>query len=59
MLGEKDTAPNIAIFYDYENVAIGAEKDKHENFDIHLVLQRLLENRTVRNERNKSKSQEL
>jgi uncharacterized protein (TIGR00288 family) len=43
MLGEKDTAPNIAIFCDYENVAIGAEKDKHENFNIHLVLQRLLD----------------
>jgi uncharacterized protein (TIGR00288 family) len=43
MLGEKDFAPNIAIFCDYENVAIGAEKDKHENFDIQLVLQRLLD----------------
>ncbi len=40
---EKDYAPNIAIFCDYENVAIGAEKDKHESFDINLVLQRLLD----------------
>jgi uncharacterized protein (TIGR00288 family) len=47
MLGEKETAPNIAIFCDYENVAIGAEKDKHESFDIQLVLQRLLDKGTI------------
>ncbi len=39
----KDSAPNIAIFVDYENVAIGAQQAKYENFDISLVLERLLD----------------
>jgi uncharacterized protein (TIGR00288 family) len=39
----KDSAPNIAIFVDYENVAIGAQQAKYENFDIGLVLERLLD----------------
>ena len=39
----KDSAPNIAIFVDYENVAIGAQQAKYENFDIALVLERLLD----------------
>jgi uncharacterized protein (TIGR00288 family) len=37
-----DDAPNIAIFCDYENVAIGARDAKWE-FDIGLVLERLLD----------------
>lgn len=36
-------APNIAIFADFENVVIGAKDAKYHNFDIHLVLQRLLD----------------
>ena len=36
-------APNIAIFADYENVVIGARDAKYNEFDIHLVLQRLLD----------------
>ena len=36
-------APNIAIFADFENVVIGARDAKYKKFDIHLVLQRLLE----------------
>ncbi len=36
-------APNIAIFADFENVVIGARDAKYKRFDIHLVLQRLLE----------------
>ena len=39
----KASAPNIAIFVDYENVAIGAQQAKYENFDISLVLERLLD----------------
>lgn len=36
-------APNIAIFADFENVVIGAKDAKYHDFDIHLVLQRLLD----------------
>jgi uncharacterized protein (TIGR00288 family) len=35
-------APNLAIFCDYENVAIGVRDAKYDAFDIGLVLERLL-----------------
>ena len=38
-----DSAPNIAIFCDYENVALGVRDAKFESFDIQLVLARLLD----------------
>jgi uncharacterized protein (TIGR00288 family) len=38
-----DFAPNIAIFADYENVAIGVRDAKYDNFDISLVLERVLD----------------
>jgi uncharacterized protein (TIGR00288 family) len=38
-----DYAPNIAIFCDFENVALGAKDANFEAFDIHLVLERLLD----------------
>ncbi len=38
-----DVVPNIAIFCDFENVAIGARDAKYNNFDINLVLERLLD----------------
>jgi uncharacterized protein (TIGR00288 family) len=38
-----DDAPNIAIFCDYENVAIGVRDAKYDNFDINFVLERLLD----------------
>ena len=38
-----DDAPNLAIFADFENVAIGAREARFEDFDIHLVLERLLD----------------
>jgi uncharacterized protein (TIGR00288 family) len=38
-----DSAPNIAIFADYENVAIGVRDAKYDHFDIALVLERLLD----------------
>ncbi len=38
-----EDAPNIAIFCDFENVAIGARDAKYNDFDIHLVLERLLD----------------
>ena len=38
-----DTIPNIAIFADHENVAIGVRDARYDKFDISLVLERLLE----------------
>lgn len=38
-----EDAPNLAIFCDFENVAIGARDAKYNDFDIHLVLERLLD----------------
>jgi uncharacterized protein (TIGR00288 family) len=38
-----DDAPNLAIFCDFENVAIGVRDAKYEEFDIQLVLERLLD----------------
>jgi len=35
--------PNLAVFVDYDNVAIGARDARYGNFDMHLVLERLLE----------------
>lgn len=34
---------NLAVFCDYENVALGAQDAAFGNFDIHLVIERLLE----------------
>lgn len=39
----EDSAPSIAIFCDFENLAIGARESKYDRFDIHLVLERLLD----------------
>ena len=39
--------PNIAVFADYENVALGARDAKFKKFDIDLVLERLLERGNV------------
>lgn len=43
MRDKQDYEPSIAIFCDYENVAIGAQEANHDGFDIQLVLQRLLD----------------
>jgi uncharacterized protein (TIGR00288 family) len=37
------SAPNLAVFCDFENVAIGVRDAKYDNFDIDLVLERLLD----------------
>lgn len=37
------SAPNIAIFCDYENVAIGVRNSRYKEFDIGMVLARLLD----------------
>lgn len=38
-----DDAANLAIFCDYENVAIGVRDARYDDFDIQLVLERLLD----------------
>ena len=43
MLQRPDGTPNIAVFCDYENVAIGARDAKFDPFDVGLVLERLLD----------------
>jgi len=35
-------AQNIAVFCDFENIALGVEEAKYEKFDIHKVLEKLL-----------------
>lgn len=39
----RDEAPNMAIFCDYENVAIGVREARYDEFDIQLCLERLLD----------------
>lgn len=43
MSDSPDSAPNLAIFCDYENVAIGVRDAKFDQFDIDMVLERLLD----------------
>ena len=38
-----DFAPNLAVFCDYENVAIGVRDARYNKFDIDLVLERILD----------------
>jgi len=38
-----ESAPNIAIYCDFENVALGVRDAKFEKFDIQLILERLLD----------------
>ncbi|MDB4987130.1 MAG: hypothetical protein JWN04_2308 [Myxococcaceae bacterium] len=42
-----ESAPNIAVFADFENVALGVRDAKYPSFDIELVLQRLLDKGNV------------
>jgi len=42
-----DRAPNLAVYCDFENVAIGAKESGHGDFDIRLVLQRLLDKGSI------------
>ncbi|MEM9069002.1 MAG: NYN domain-containing protein [Myxococcota bacterium] len=36
-------APNVAVFCDYENVAIGVRDARYDEFDIAMVLERILD----------------
>ncbi len=40
---DREYAPNIAIFCDFENVAIGVRDAHYDSFDIELVIGRLLD----------------
>jgi uncharacterized protein (TIGR00288 family) len=42
-----ESPPNLAVFADYENVALGVRDAKYPSFDIELVLQRLLDKGNV------------
>lgn len=42
-MGINDEALNLAIFCDYENVAIGVRDAKYDAFDVELVLERILD----------------
>ena len=45
--GPSESAPNLAVFADFENVALGVRDAKYPSFDIGLVLQRLLDKGNV------------
>jgi len=42
VINPTDTDRNLALFCDFENVALGVEDAKYPKFDMHLVLERLL-----------------
>lgn len=39
----KDNEPKIALFIDYDNIAIGLKEYGSQTFDVHRVIQRILE----------------
>lgn len=41
-MSDQSQTCNMAIFADFENVAIGAEQAKYDRFDIHKVIERIL-----------------
>jgi len=43
MASSEDIAPSLAVFCDFENVAIGVRESSYSEFDISLVLERLLD----------------
>jgi uncharacterized protein (TIGR00288 family) len=43
----QDSTPSIAVFVDYENVALGAREAGYGDFDTELVLERLLDKGSV------------
>lgn len=47
MRDPSESAPNLAVFADFENVALGVRDAKYPSFDIELVLQRLLDKGNV------------
>ena len=43
MTGPNERAPNLAVYCDFENVALGAKEASFGDFDMSLVLERLLD----------------
>jgi len=41
-LARQQDSENLAVFCDFENIAIGVRKSKHADFDINRVIERLL-----------------
>jgi uncharacterized protein (TIGR00288 family) len=41
-VAEKNDAANLAVFCDFENIAIGVRKSNYEEFDVNKVIERLL-----------------
>ena len=41
--GKSEDGKNLAVFFDFENLALGVRDMKQRKFDIHIVLERLLE----------------
>jgi len=41
-MARQDDTPSMALFCDFENVALGVRDAKYDKFDIHKVLERLL-----------------
>ena len=39
----RESAPNMAVFCDFENVALGVRDARYDEFDIDLVLERILD----------------
>jgi uncharacterized protein (TIGR00288 family) len=42
-MSQIDTTPSIAVFFDYENIALGVRDANYESIDLPLVLTRLLD----------------
>jgi len=41
-MADSQNDPSLAVFCDFENIALGVQEAKYEKFDIHKVLERLL-----------------
>ena len=46
-MGEKAATANLAVFCDFENIAIGVRESKHAEFEISKVIERLLLKGTI------------
>ncbi len=42
-MADNDSPPSLAVFCDFENVALGVKDAKYDAFDIELILERLLD----------------
>ncbi|MEM9457784.1 MAG: NYN domain-containing protein [Myxococcota bacterium] len=47
LVGDTNATPNLAVYCDFENVAIGAREAGYGEFDIQLTIQRLLDKGSI------------